>query len=745
MSLWRRRKEPTVDEPGVSVGGDVAYSALGPYSSVVVQQTPAPAAVVWPVEVGAVPALASAFQPRAGLRERIDAVRAEGGTAVLTQVLSGGGGVGKSQLAASYAAGAVAEGTDLVVWVPAGELQQVVTLYARAAQRIAVPGAAGEDPEADARAFLAWLATTDRRWLVVLDDIGAPAALEGWWPASRTGSGWVLATTRLHDARLTGGGRRRVSVDVYEPAEAVAYLRARLAEEPGLADGAEEELARELGYLPLALGHAAAYMLNSGLGCTAYLDLFRRSSLGDALPPSADAEGYGRAVATTLLLSLDAAEAADPAGLARPVLRPVLRLAALLDPAGHPAALWETAAVLAYLGGCDVGTVRASLRVLHRYALLTCDSGTGTVRMHALTARAVREAIPGVIPGVIPEPIPEPIPGPIPEVIREEGLARLAETAAAALLCLWPSPDRPDWELVAVLRANTDSLAAALGPLMWAVLDCRRLLFTAGHSLFREGLLAAATAHWAALAVAGAELLGAEHPDTLEALTRLAEAYSRAGRAAEAIEVEAGVLATCERVRGPQDGITLAARANLANCYAVAGRIPEAVALMEQVVADQDRFFGPVDTAQARANLATFLQQTGRLSEAIVLAEQALEEIEGAVGPYHPNLLVVRNNLAAAYHDAGRHAEAAALKERTLADAERLLGPEHHQTSFLRANLAVTYWELGRRAEAAALLDRAVAELRSVLGDIHPDVVAYARSLASMDSALHPDRPGHPL
>ncbi|MCX2184917.1 tetratricopeptide repeat protein [Streptomyces sp. SKN60] len=715
MSRWRRRKDPRV-----SVGGDVAYSALGPYSSVVVQQAPAPdaPAVEWPVEVGSVPALASAFQPRAGLRERIDAVRAEGGTAVLTQVLSGGGGVGKSQLAAAYAAGAVADGTDLVVWVPAGELQQVITLYARAAQRIAAPGAAGEDPEADARAFLAWLATTDRRWLVVLDDIGDPETVDGWWPSSRTGTGWVLATTRLHDARLTGGGRRRVSVDVYEPAEAVAYLRARLADEPALADGAEEELARELGHLPLALGHAAAYMLNSGLGCAAYLDLFRRSSLGDALPPSADAEGYGRAVATTLLLSLDAAEAADPAGLARPILR----LAALLDPAGHPEALWETEAVLDHLdplGDHEPEEIRASLRVLHRYALLACDSRAGTVRMHALTARAVRETTP------------------------EEEFAGLAEAAAEALQFLWPEPERPDWELAAVLRANTVSLAAAVGPLVWDVIDCRQLVFTAGFSLFREGRLGAATAYWDAVADACAAFLGAEHPDTLQALARLAEAYSRTGRVAEAIEVEEGVLAACERVLGPEDNDTLVTRADLATSYAIAGRLPEAVALMEQVVADRDRLFGPggADTAQARANLAAYLQETGRLSEALVLAEQALVEMEEAVGPDHPALLGVRNNLAAAYHNAGRPVEAVALKERALADAERLLGAEHHQTSFLRGNLAVSYWDLGRRAEAVALLGRAVAELRSVLGPSHPDVVEYAGTLALMREAARSSRP----
>lgn len=42
--------------------------------------------------VGQVPALASAFQDRPALRERVDSARSTAGTVVLTQVLSGGGG-----------------------------------------------------------------------------------------------------------------------------------------------------------------------------------------------------------------------------------------------------------------------------------------------------------------------------------------------------------------------------------------------------------------------------------------------------------------------------------------------------------------------------------------------------------------------------------------------------------------------------------------------------------------------------
>jgi hypothetical protein len=227
----------------------------------------------------------------------------------------------------------------------------VPAAYAQAAARISAPGADGSDAESDARAFLDWLATTARSWLVVLDDITDPQQVAAWWPSSHTGTGWVLGTTRRRDATLSGGGRTVVEVDVYTADEATGYLTDRLtsAGAAHLLDGVEDRLAAALGFLPLALSHAAAYMINEEVGCSGYFDRYinRGTRLDAAMPTTADTEHYGRPVAVTLLLAIDAAQAADPAGLALPALR----LAAVLDPADHPDTLWTSHAVVDYLTG----------------------------------------------------------------------------------------------------------------------------------------------------------------------------------------------------------------------------------------------------------------------------------------------------------------------------------------------------------------------------------------------------------
>ena len=156
-----------VAESGVGAGRDIDHSALGANSSVIDNRSvhyhlPALAEpVVWPIQLGPIPPLASAFQPRSALRQAIARSRQTDGRVVLSQVLSGGGGVGKTQLAAACATDALNTGTDLVMWVAAGETSQVITSYAQAAARVQAPGTAGEDPETDARCFLEWLTTTD--------------------------------------------------------------------------------------------------------------------------------------------------------------------------------------------------------------------------------------------------------------------------------------------------------------------------------------------------------------------------------------------------------------------------------------------------------------------------------------------------------------------------------------------------------------------------------------------------------
>ncbi len=98
--------------------------------------------VSWPHRIGVVPALAQGYQHRAeaqGLHLALDN-EGPGRTVVLTQVLAGMGGIGKTQLAAGYAHQQWQTKTvDLLMWITASSRDSILSGYAEAGADLTDP------------------------------------------------------------------------------------------------------------------------------------------------------------------------------------------------------------------------------------------------------------------------------------------------------------------------------------------------------------------------------------------------------------------------------------------------------------------------------------------------------------------------------------------------------------------------------------------------------------------------------
>ncbi len=250
---------------------------------------------------------------------------------------------------------------DLLVWVKASSRKAVLAGYALTLAELGA-AEAGDDLLTGAQRFLAWLSSTKRRWLVVLDDLADPADLDGLWPAGHDGR--VVITARRDDA-LAAPDRRIAPVPAFSTREAMAYLSARLATDPGQRTEALD-LARDLECQPLALAHATAALICTGASCRDYRgwyhDRKRRMSsaslaasggpgstawdgpgAGGSGPHSTGPGGTGPGGAgvdyaalghssVTWSLAMDLADQIPPAGFARPALV----LAAPARPGRHP-------------------------------------------------------------------------------------------------------------------------------------------------------------------------------------------------------------------------------------------------------------------------------------------------------------------------------------------------------------------------------------------------------------------------
>ncbi|WP_197523378.1 tetratricopeptide repeat protein, partial [Actinokineospora pegani] len=517
--------------------------------------------------------------------------------AVTTVVLSGMGGVGKTQIAGAYARAAAEQHppVDLRIWATATTADSIRATYARAAAKLGLTTPT-TDPDEAAHLLLEWLSATTRTWLVILDDLTTPDHADGLWPP-RTPTGRTLVTTRYRGADLNLAGHHTAHLEPFTPEQARHHLTTELAHHPHPCTHDDiDALTTDLGHLPLALGHATAYLHDQAITIQDYRHRLHNTPIthhptNTRLAP----------IHTTLALSIPLAEHLAPGAATA-----LLNIASLLDPNTIPDTVLTNHHIAEHLTTTP-DRLHHGLRVLHRLNLLTHDPTTTTVRIHALVQRVVRETT-TMTRAADPD----------------GGTATLGRLAADALAEIWPEADTLT-DIGTVLRANTTALAGHAEHHLFHP-DTHPVLFRAGGSLGEQGLIAAARQHFHRLHEQTEAAHGPDHPDTLATRHNLARWRGEAGDSAGAVAAFEGLLTDALRVLGPGHPGTLATRHNLARWRGEAGDPAGAVAAYEGLLTDRLRVQGPdhPDTFATRHNLARWRGEAGDSAGAVAAFEGLL-------------------------------------------------------------------------------------------------------------------------
>jgi tetratricopeptide (TPR) repeat protein len=185
------------------------------------------------------------------------------------------------------------------------------------------------------------------------------------------------------------------------------------------------------------------------------------------------------------------------------------------------------------------------------------------------------------------------------------------------------------------------------------------------------------------------ERLGADHPTTLHASTRLVVALAGVGRTREAEALARRTLQVSDRACGPSSPTSLEAADELGWLLRNGGRFLEAEPLLRRALAGRRRTLPPdhPDTLRSVQRLCLLHLDRGKYDEAEPLAYEYEHSVRCAFGPKHPENVVALKDRGRVFRLRGLLEEAEAYYRRAAEEARRIFGPGHPITASAEEDL----------------------------------------------------------
>ena len=495
--------------------------------------------------------------------------------------------------------------------------------------------------------------------------------------------------------------------------EAISFLRRRVpalganrrlrADEDERRTSEAGRLATALGYLPIAVEHAAAYLTETGQSVDDYLARFADNAhglLSEQLPEFPASVSATWTMSTALLTSdaehlFNLCAFFSPEPIAGELFLQNAR--AVSDPPG----------LREFLSSSP--RFRAAASQMHRLSLVKVDGARDQIQMHRVVQAVTR--------GQLRQNRPD---------------AFLAYRAAVDILLAESNPGNPDrgsndavYDLsLQHLESDRNFLNTANPALRRLIIDqVRRLHLRGGHveamrfgqdtlRVWRDRLgsddlqvLTMAVEVAIAMQMDGhaadarrliletrpvlEERYGDQHEVTLLCANTYGADLRARGQFSEALELDLSLLPRFEDAFGPDHERTLNVRNNIASDYRRLGHFREALDIDLRTYEDRRRILGAHDPRSLYSHdmVANDLRGLGRYQESLDIARKVVAAFAATGGRENPDWLNARTGFAAALRKAGHHWDALQESEEVVQRYRDYLGLDHTYTLRAAANL----------------------------------------------------------
>lgn len=632
--------------------------------------------------------------------------------AILKQAVFGLGGIGKTQTAIEYAHKQVTQYT-YILWTRADDESAMISGFIGFAERLGLP------PREKAIEYVEdvknWL-TLNSNWLLILDNADRPEIVSSFLPLKLNGK--ILLTSRAQNFS-TLGAVLAIELDVMRPDEAIAFLKKRTGRAV-LSPSEEKEalsLSDELGYLPLALEQAAAYIKEHNVLFRDFLTAIRprlQEAMMRLQPVEGDYKESDRekkiryTVATTWLLNFEQVEKESPPAA------DILRLSAFLAPDAIPLELIEDGSE--HISPIVAEAIRKAFTVnelvtpLRRYSLISLDMEQKTYNIHRLVQVVTKDKI------------------------LVEKQKKWRERAVFVLHSIFPKPEFQNWKSCERYLPHVLAMVQFIEEQPHNSQEISLLLNKAGGFLQHHGHYTKAEQLQSIALKLNEKTLGHQHPYVAVDFLNLAEIFQEQGKYSEAEELHKKALMIFEKALGEDHLELTPSLNNLAMIYFLKGQYEEAESFLKRALSILRKSF---DDSHPRIiaslnNLASLFTTQRKYLEAESLLKEVIVLTEKSLGEYHPDTSTSLNNLAVLYLELEEPGKAEPLLRKALVIKERILGDKHPSVLAQMNNLAAAYNGQKKFVEAEELYRKILIIMENSLNKDHPNLATTLSNLAGL-------------
>jgi tetratricopeptide (TPR) repeat protein len=512
----------------------------------------------------------------------------------------------------------------------------------------------------------------------------------------------LLFSTRSRDiADAAVSANSPVHIGAFSVEEARLLLLRKLGSgiSPPSSDVANQFL-EILGYIPLAITQAAAFVNRNGGNLQQHLLAFEHSDSDRKLQLSIELQdprrerGVPNSIYRTWKLSFDQIRQRDEEAAN------ILSIMSLLDGQSIPETLIKSGSIADTAWRHSLGTILG-------YSL-AFQGPEGIVTMHPLVQMCVRYWL------------------------QQEGrFANYVKKVIQLLASKFPTGDFENRDACQALWAQAET---ALHYQTVCDESGAALLHNMAWFEWGAGYFDPAEIHIRKSYDARQQLLGENSKLTLSTLSLMAIILQARGNYPAAEEIQQKALKGRQETLGLDHPDTIRTANNLATILRDQGNYEAAEAMHRQALSSRERVFGPnhPSTLVSVNNLGLLLRDRGKYEAAEEMHRRALQGQQQALGPNHPSTLTKLNNLARVLVDQGKYEDAEQLHRKALEGREKVLGVDHPDTLKSVDNLGTVLTSQGKFQAAGETLRRALEGRKKALGPNHPDTLRSMNNLATV-------------